>query len=101
MNGIRILGLGTILVVGFAMAAQAQTRTTSENGDAINYQVGQPTSQQGEGVVGDAANYEIGQPDQQTADPEEKVTPAPAANDPTPMGNESLNPNDWSEPPSL
>jgi hypothetical protein len=88
MKKIRILSLGTVLVLGFAMGAQAQT-DTSENtiGDAEGYQVGQPasTSEQGK----DAA------PDQQTApEPEQQATPAPA-------GNVTLNPDNWSVPPSL
>jgi hypothetical protein len=89
MKKIRILSLGTILVLGFALGAQAQTETTSENttGDADGYQVGQPTSTSEQGK--DAA------PDQQTApEPEQQATPAPA-------GNVTLNPDNWSVPPSL
>ena len=88
MKKIRILSLGTVLVLGFAMGAQAQT-DTSENttGDADGYQVGQPASTSERGK--DAA------PDQQTApEPEQQATPAPA-------GNVTLNPDNWSVPPSL
>jgi len=102
MKKIRILSLGTVLVLGFAMGAQAQT-DTSENttGDADSYQVGQ------QNTTGDADGYQVGQPastsergkdaapDQQTApEPEQQATPAPA-------GNVTLNPDNWSVPPSL
>jgi hypothetical protein len=98
MKEIRFLALETILVLGFAMGAQAQSETTGENGNASNYQIGQ-SGQQGEGAVGDASNYQIGQPVQQTAGkPDEQATPAPK--DPAPLGNVTLNP-DWSLPPSL
>jgi len=98
MKEIRILALGTILVLGFAMGAQAQTQSTSENGDANTYQVGQP-AQQDQGAVGNASSYEIGQPEQNTAEPEQQATPA--SEDPAPLGNVSLTPDSWSVPPSL
>ena len=85
MKKIRILSLGIILVLGFAIGAQAQTETTT--GDADGYQIGQPasTSEQGKDAV----------TDQPTApESEQQATPAPA-------GNVSLNPDNWSVPPSL
>jgi hypothetical protein len=98
MKEIRILALGTILVLGFAMGAQAQSETTSEHGDANNYQVGQPTSAQDESAIGDANSYEIGQPDQQATPESEQQAPK---EDPAPLGNVSLSPDTWSVPPSL
>jgi uncharacterized low-complexity protein len=96
MKEIRILALGTILVLGFALGAQAQTETTNEDAtaDTSTYQVGQPDST----AEGDASNYEIGQPDS-ISQGEGKVTPA--AEDPAPLGNTSLSPDDWSAPPSM
>jgi hypothetical protein len=97
MMKMRNLAIGTILVLGFAMGAKAQTESTAENttGDASNYQIGQPTLT----AIGDASNYQIGQPD--TAAEQGKGAATPAPENPTPMGNGSLNPDDWSVPASM
>ncbi len=64
MKPIRVLALGTILVFGFVMGAQAQTENTSDSD--------QPTTQSEEKVAPST--------DQQTAPQSEPTTPAPDSN---------------------
>jgi len=107
MNKVGILALGTTLVLGFAMAAQARNEKTGAIGDASCYQIGQPSVNT---ELGDAnCYYQIGQPpsvspqaeaavtDQQTAASPEAQTTAvfrSRLNEPI-----SLSP-DWSIPSS-
>jgi hypothetical protein len=99
MKKIYILVLGTVLVLGFTMGAQAQTETSSATGDASHYEIGQPdsTAQQSAGAVTDHQTAQ--QPEKQAAPvPDQQATPA--SNDPAPTGTVTLD-DGWDLPAHL
>jgi hypothetical protein len=105
MKKVRVLALGTTLVLALALAAQAKNETTGAMGDASCYQIGQPTA-----TDDGSCYYQIGQlpstsyqaeaavTDQQAAgNSEEQTTAAFRTRLSEPI---TLDPKDWTIPQS-